>query len=267
MVPPLSSFLGTCSPHSVRVERSRGTFSHADVSRLRSTRTGWGGEGGFPISLYGIEKSCRPFRAAYKHPIHSKTCGEAALELELVLSGIGGQGIQLIGKALAQAAVGEGRHALVYGEYGGEMRGGKSLVNVVIGPERLKALPVVYSASHVIALHQKYWDEILTRVAPGALIFTDSSLRDQIIAPGRTVEAVPVYDLAKQAGNAQAAGFVMLAAFATATGIVRLDSLVGAMKQLVPSYRRQHVETNEAALRLGAAAVAPLSAPIALEAA
>ena len=63
--------------------------------------------------------------------------------------------------------------------------------------------------------------------------------------------------------NAMAAGFVMLAGLATLTGIVAIDSLVAAMKQLVPSYRRQHIETNDRALRLAAEAATSASAALA----
>lgn len=161
----------------------------------------------------------------------------------------------------------EGRHALVYGEYGGEMRGGKSLVNVVIGSDRLKALPVVSNASFAIVLHQKFWDEILPRIRPTALIVTDTAVRGQLHAPGRRIEALPAADLAQQAGNVMATGFVVLAGFAAITGIVKLESLIAAMTQLVPSYRRQHIETNQKALHLGAEAVAALSAPLVFSAA
>jgi 2-oxoglutarate ferredoxin oxidoreductase subunit gamma len=192
---------------------------------------------------------------------------EAPLELELLLSGIGGQGVQLVGKVLAQAAVSEGRHALVYGEIGGEMRGGKSVVNVVIGPERLRALPIVANASHAIVLHQRFWDEVLPRIAPDATIVADETVREQLAAPGRRMEFVHGLELAQQAGAAQSAGLVVLGAFARMTGIVEVDSLVEAMKQLIPPYRRQHIATNEKALRLGAEVAAPLIAPITLSAA
>jgi 2-oxoglutarate ferredoxin oxidoreductase subunit gamma len=188
-----------------------------------------------------------------------------ALELELLLSGIGGQGIQLVGKVLALAAVSEGRQAMVYGEFGGEMRGGKSIVNVVIGAERLRGLPIVSNASHVIAMHQKFWEEVVPRVAPDAMILTDSTIQGQLEAPGRRFEHLPGLELANQAGSAQAAGLVVLGGFAAMTGVVRIESLIEAMKQLVPAYRRQHVETNEKALRLGAAAATPGASPINLD--
>jgi 2-oxoglutarate ferredoxin oxidoreductase subunit gamma len=166
---------------------------------------------------------------------------------------------------LALAAVGEGRQAMVYGEFGGEMRGGKSVVNVVIGPERLKGLPIVSNASHVIALHQKFWEEVEPRVATDALILCDSAIHGQLHAPGRRFAELPGLALAQQAGSAQAAGLVVLGGFAAMTGVVRTESLIEAMKQLVPAYRRQHVETNEKALRLGAEAAVANSAPIRLD--
>lgn len=196
----------------------------------------------------------------------SAQAGEAALELELFLSGIGGQGVQLVGKVLALAATAEGRHALLYGEYGGEMRGGNSVVNVVVGARRLRALPVVSSASHAIVMHLKFWDEVAPRLRADAVIATDISLADKI--PGnRRIVAVPSNDLAVQAGNPMSAGLAILGAFNAATGLVATDSLVNAMKDQIPSYRRQHVETNERAIRLGAAAVPPLSARVDLGAA
>ena len=53
-------------------------------------------------------------------------------------------------------------------------------------------------------------------------------------------------------GSPMSAGFVMLGAFASITGLVRVDSAVDAMRQLVPAYRSQHIAANERAIRAGA---------------
>jgi hypothetical protein len=42
---------------------------------------------------------------------------------------------------------------------------------------------------------------------------------------------------------------------------VAVDSVIEAMQQLVPSYRTQHLEANERAIRAGAAEVPALAAP------
>ena len=53
-----------------------------------------------------------------------------------------------------------------------------------------------------------------------------------------------------------AAAMVMAGAYAAATELVRLDALVAALPEALPSYRRQHVGLNERALRAGYATVA-----------
>jgi Pyruvate/2-oxoacid:ferredoxin oxidoreductase gamma subunit len=47
---------------------------------------------------------------------------------------------------------------------------------------------------------------------------------------------------------------VLLGAFCVVTGLAAVDSLVAAMRELVPAYRTEHLAGNEAALRAGAAA-------------
>ena len=48
------------------------------------------------------------------------------MEREVIITGIGGQGIQLMAKVLAQAANRAGKQVMLFGIYGGMMRGGSS---------------------------------------------------------------------------------------------------------------------------------------------
>jgi Pyruvate/2-oxoacid:ferredoxin oxidoreductase gamma subunit len=47
------------------------------------------------------------------------------------------------------------------------------------------------------------------------------------------------------------AAMVLTGAFVATTGLVELASLVDAMTESLPPYRRQHIEANAAALRRG----------------
>ncbi len=49
----------------------------------------------------------------------------------------------------------------------------------------------------------------------------------------------------------------MAGAYARVTDLVGLESIVEAMREAVPSYRRQHLEVNERALRAGFEAAPP----------
>jgi len=192
---------------------------------------------------------------------------EADLEHELFISGIGGQGIQLMGKVLALGAIAEKLFVQLTGEYGGAMRGGSTVASVVIGRERLRALPVVSEGGAALVMHDKYLDEmVIPKLRPNSLIVSEASIVEQLPdVTGHRLIAVPAKLIALEIGNSQSTGLVMLGAYAAITGLVGVESLIDAMKQVVPSYRRQHVEANERALRAGDAAAPRLAAPISLE--
>ena len=175
------------------------------------------------------------------------------MEFAFFVSGVGGQGVQLMCKVMALAATAENRYAMLSSDYGGQMRGGSSLGTVVVGNSRLRALPVVPKANSAIALHHLYWELTAPKLRPNSLIVVESSMADELKKKdGHRVITVPAIKLAVEIGNPMSMGLIMLGAYNAITGLVSLDSLVAAMKELVPSYRRQHIETNERALRIGA---------------
>jgi hypothetical protein len=69
------------------------------------------------------------------------------------------------------------------------------------------------------------------------------------------VFAVDAMATAKTAEAPQASGFVLLGAYNALTQLVQPASLVAAMQELLPPYRRQHAPANTRALQAGAAAV------------
>lgn len=182
------------------------------------------------------------------------------MEYEVFVSGIGGQGIQLIAKMLAFAATAENRHVMLNGVYGGEMRGGKSLATVVLGARPLRALPVTARASAAVVLHSKFWEAPRSRLRSDALIVADTEIADQL-SPEQThsLVMVPATRISRDIGNPMVAGMVLMSAFNTITGLVSQEELRAAMLRLVPPYRAQHIAANEQAILAGADAVVPLS--------
>lgn len=175
------------------------------------------------------------------------------MEKTIRLSGIGGQGIQLTAKVLALAAIEEDRYSMLNGFYGSEMRGGVSASTVVIGDGPLKSLPVATRIDGGVVLHHHFWDQSVDRLAPGALVAVDAQSADKLPPmSGQQVVVIPATQAAIGIGNPMVMGFVLLSAFNTLAGLVRTDSLVAAMRQVVPSHRKQHVEFNERAILAGA---------------
>jgi 2-oxoglutarate ferredoxin oxidoreductase subunit gamma len=182
-------------------------------------------------------------------------------EVQVLLVGIGGQGIQLIGKTLALAATNTGKQAMLAADYGGEMRGGPSNASVVIGSdhggEPLRSLPILPSAGAAIVANAKFTGPVPERLRPGGLLLVNSSIVDGAAgrATHRVVE-VPATAMAAELGAPQSGGFVLLGAFNRLTNLVAHDDLVAAMRSLLPPYRAQHATANTEALAAGAAAVA-----------
>jgi Pyruvate/2-oxoacid:ferredoxin oxidoreductase gamma subunit len=183
------------------------------------------------------------------------------MEREILLSGIGGQGVQLAANVLAHAALAEGRDVQLFGSYGGMMRGGNTDAELVVADDRIAAPPTVGSAWAAVLLHPDYADPIVSRVRPGGLALRNSVLWDRRLERADIeVVDVPATDLAVEAGHVMAAAMVMLGALAGLTALVELDGLCVAVRACVPPYRQQHLELNDRALRAGAAAVVPSSA-------
>jgi 2-oxoglutarate ferredoxin oxidoreductase subunit gamma len=186
------------------------------------------------------------------------------LQREVLLTGIGGQGVQLAAKTLAMAATAEGRQVMMSSHYGGEMRGGQTEASVVVADGRLRSVPILEKSWSAAVMHSRYWPGVAARLRPGGVVVANSTVAGDVPEGDYRLVQVPAGELATEVGSAMSAGFVLLGAFATVTQLVGLEALVEAMRQLVPSYRVQHLSVNEAALRAGHAAVSALVAPAAV---
>lgn len=183
------------------------------------------------------------------------------MERELLITGIGGQGVQLAAQVLARAGALEGRDVMYLGLYGGMMRGGNTDSTVVVGDGPIEAPPVVSKAWSSIAMHDQYWAPIEPKLRPdGLVLVNDATFSAQIHAPV-TVIRVPATNVATDLGNPLGGAMVILAAYAATTGIVELASLVDAMRESIPPYRTQHIEANERALHAGWVLLPALTKP------
>jgi Pyruvate/2-oxoacid:ferredoxin oxidoreductase gamma subunit len=183
-------------------------------------------------------------------------------ERELLLTGIGGQGVQLAAQVLARAAVLDGRHVLLFGVYGGAMRGMNTDATVVIGDAPVQAPPLLSRAWSAIAMHDRYWGPVAPKVRHAALVLVnDSTFHASLADLDGDVRRIRASALAAEAGNELTASMVILGAYVGLTGVVGVDALLGGMRESVPSYRRQHVAGNETALRAGLDAAEALAVP------
>jgi Pyruvate/2-oxoacid:ferredoxin oxidoreductase gamma subunit len=173
------------------------------------------------------------------------------VERELLITGIGGQGVQLAAQVLARAATLEGRSVMLLGLYGGMMRGGNTDSTIVVADGPIEAPPVVPKAWSAIAMHDEFWTPLEPKLRPGGLVLVnDTTFTADVRAPV-TLIRVAATTVATDLGNPLGGSMVMLGAYAGVTGIVEQEALIEAMRQSIPPYRTQHIESNERALRAG----------------
>lgn len=183
-------------------------------------------------------------------------------ERELMITGIGGQGVQLAAQVIAHGATLEGRHVLLFGAYAGAMRGMNTDSTVVVGDAPIQAPPLLSHTWSAIGMHDKYWTQIAPKVRDGGLIMiNDGTFKTALDQDRYRVLRVPATDLATGLGNELGGSLVMVGAYLATTGLVGIDAAVEGMRESIPPYRTQHIAKNDESMRAGFAAVEPLTMP------
>jgi len=98
------------------------------------------------------------------------------VERAIVMTGIGGQGIQLVAKLLAQAAIREEKQVMMFGLFMGTIRGGSSESTVVIADREIVTPPIVPSAWAVLAMHPEGLPAIGRKAERGGVLVFNSTL-------------------------------------------------------------------------------------------
>jgi 2-oxoglutarate ferredoxin oxidoreductase subunit gamma len=180
-------------------------------------------------------------------------------EREILLTGIGGQGVQLAARVLAEAAIVDGKEVQFFASYGGMMRGGNTDAAVVISEDPIDAPPVVAKAWAVLGIHPAHLADPLQRLRSDGVLLLNSSVvegDDFDSGDGVTRLELECSAAAHEVGNPMAGALVAVGALAATTGLVALESLASGVDRALPSYRRQHVESSIAAIHAGAELVA-----------
>ena len=177
-------------------------------------------------------------------------------ETKIVIAGFGGQGVVLAGNILARAAVIENKNVTGMVSYGVEMRGGTANSTVVISDEEI-ASPCIERPNAAMILNQPSLDKFEDALEPGSIVLLNSSLINREMARDdiktATVEATAI---ARELGNVRVANIVALGAFVKSTGVVKIESIEKAIRQLFAEKKPGLAEINIKALEQGVATVA-----------
>jgi len=168
---------------------------------------------------------------------------------EILMGGVGGQGVILAGILLGTAAtLFDGKKAVQTQAYSSEQRGGMARAEVIISDEPITD-PRVRRPDILIALAEDAINRHLHRVKPAGLVAYDSELIKGLKLGDYRCLAIPATSLAdKELGNMVVANLIILGAFLRKTDLVSVGAMEKAIEANVPPKAR---ELNLKAFRRG----------------
>lgn len=171
---------------------------------------------------------------------------------EIIFAGFGGQGIMVMGKVLAWAAMREGLKVTWMPSYGAEVRGGTAHSMVIISDEMVPS-PVVTNPTACVVMNRPSMDRYEDSLTPAGTLIVNSTLIDRRTARNDIdVLEVPATRMATDLGNTRCANMIALGALNAKLKIVSMRALVDALKEVIPPDKRDLIPINEEALKEGA---------------
>jgi len=172
---------------------------------------------------------------------------------EIIMGGVGGQGIMVIGNLLAHAAFMENLNVTYLPIYGVEKRGGQADCTVVISTEEIGS-PIVGSPQSSIILSRPSLLKYGPRIKPQGLLLLNSSLVDPRDVPRNDLDLLPIpaNEIAQKLGNDRLGNMVVIGAFVEKTKVVSLDTLIAALPKIFDERHHHLIPANTQAIRKGA---------------
>ncbi len=168
---------------------------------------------------------------------------------DVVLSGLGGQGVMTIAQVLAAAASREGMPVKVFEGTGMTQRGGGVFSFLRLGDALSPRIPLD-KADALVSLEVSEVISVLPYLKSGGQVWTNSEkthgyytklhpelypsqerLEARVRSKTPHIEIIPAKDLAQEAGSAQAVNMVMMGAFLAGNELFQTDSVTSAIQE------------------------------------
>lgn len=174
------------------------------------------------------------------------------MQEKVVIAGAGGQGIMLLGKVLATAAMRENRFVTCLPAYGAEVRGGTAHCMVVISDREIGS-PYIDKVDSLIIMNEPSLERFKSRIKDKGLLLINSSLakKNIEIETKSCVLKYPFTDIALKLGNIKVANMVALGCFIAQKKNVSLGSVLKVIEDIAPEDKKDLIEINKKALREG----------------
>jgi 2-oxoglutarate ferredoxin oxidoreductase subunit gamma len=168
---------------------------------------------------------------------------------EILVGGVGGQGVVLSGILLGTAAtLFDGKKAVQTQSYSSELRGGSARAEVIISEEPVTD-PQVRRPDVLIALAEEAIPRYVDRIRSKGLLVIDSDLVKGAKPGDYEILSVPATSIAdKEMGNIVVANLIILGALLKKTGLLSVEAMEKAIEVSAP---KKAIALNLKAFRRG----------------
>ncbi len=201
------------------------------------------------------------------YPVPEKAQRKEIMKKDIILCGVGGQGILSIATVIGEAATAAGLHLKQAEVHGMSQRGGDVESDLRLSTEPVHSdLIANGTADIILSMEPMEALRYLKYLAPdGAVITASEPLvnipdypdHEALLAEIKALPDVTMCDiasLAKESGNPRGANMVLLGMAASRIGLVSPDGLREAIARVFASKGEQVILANQAAFDLGMAA-------------
>jgi 2-oxoglutarate ferredoxin oxidoreductase subunit gamma len=159
-------------------------------------------------------------------------------QIEIRLSGFGGQGVIMSGFIIGRAAaLYEGKQTVLTQSFGPEARGGSCSVQVIISDNRID-YPYVAQPRIQVCMSDQAYRKYGGYLGPHALLLYEEDIvrvnKDEVASWGNRALGIPATRLAEELGKRLVVNIVMVGFFSAVTEYLKPDSARKAIQDLVP---------------------------------
>lgn len=149
---------------------------------------------------------------------------------EIILSGVGGQGLITSGSILGQAAVvHENMNASLTSSYGVETRGTFTKSDVIISKDEIY-YPEVLKSDVILTLAPVAYNKYVSTLNKDTILIYDSNLISEVKDCGGKQYGYPITELAIELGSEKVANIIAIGIIVKKTGVLKKESVIKVLK-------------------------------------
>ncbi len=165
-------------------------------------------------------------------------------DINIMIRGIGGQGVKLVGTIIGQAAIYDKRHAVQSMKYGSAITGGETRSEIKVSTKKI-IYPRVTEIDVYVALTQddldKYFESVVYIAGKEVARNVPKAIKDKTLM-------VPLLTIAEQVGNIRAANLVLAGVLNQLFNLASQESFIKSIEYLLPI---KHHKVNVEAFKMG----------------